>query len=255
MATLNVYKRPLPVTSGATFAQLQAGGLGGVLDLMIAANPALTPPTVAATVNTGTASAVTTLPSGTYYVTYTWANDAGETTDGTAHAAESSVFTIVSSTTQPRVTIPALPTGATHANIYLTAANGAVTTEVLYASGIVATTYDLTGPTFGDSTRTVPTTNTTAYSNTAVASLIKSWSNGDDHKVFLRLAQHLDAFLRGDPMTLGQAWGDFHKAHVAIAALDKALDDIGVLIFANPGTIDNAVIAAGMITSKKRTFP
>lgn len=74
-------------------------------------------PTVTAS---GTGS---TLPAGTYFVTYTWVNSNGATTK----SAESSVTTIAGQNVV--VTIPALPFGATRADIYIGTTTGTGTLQ------------------------------------------------------------------------------------------------------------------------------
>ena len=78
------------------------------------------------------------LQAGDYYVRYSFVGDFGETWASNA----SSVFT-VSAGNIPRVTIPALPTGADSANIYLSPTDGAATECTLYLSSVAPTTVDL----------------------------------------------------------------------------------------------------------------
>jgi len=99
-------------------------------------------PTVAAAVNvTGGGSSGGLLAAGTYYVAYSWIDSASgcETAVG---SSQSTQFT-VSSGDIPQVTIPALPAWALSASIYLTAAGGASSSEVRYATGVTGTTADL----------------------------------------------------------------------------------------------------------------
>lgn len=127
-------------------------------------------PTVAATVVvTGGGSTGGILAAGDYRVKYTWTTRWGETTGGTS---ESTVFTVVYGNI-PRVTIPALPTNAIAANIYLTPVGGTTNTEVQYAFGCTATTYDLALTERSDG-EVVPTTNRTAG---PLNSVIKTFTN------------------------------------------------------------------------------
>src|SRR4051794_24150491 len=105
------YAAPTVRASGASFANLQAGGLAGHIDRLITANSAaLANPTTQATASaTGGGSTGGLLAAGAYLVSYTFANGIGETTGGTS---ESATLT-VSSGNKPRVTLPSLPTGAT----------------------------------------------------------------------------------------------------------------------------------------------
>lgn len=95
--------------------------------------------------------------AGTYLVSYTWVNANGETTrspDATATTASSNL-TI-------NVTIPSLPTGVTSANVYISTAGGASSTEtrqniVPQTAGTYAQT---TAPAAGSA---YPSTNTCSY--------------------------------------------------------------------------------------------
>lgn len=93
-------------------------------------------PTAAAT---GGGSTGGSLQAGTYFIRYTFAGPFGETRSSDA----SSILT-VSAGNIPRVTIPALPTGATSARIYLSPTNGTALQCTLYKTGVTATTTDLT---------------------------------------------------------------------------------------------------------------
>ena len=76
------YPNPNLIPSGATFAQLQSGGLSNLLERLISVNGAAeSNPTVAATLSSnggGTVGGV--LPAGVYYVNFTETNGIGETT-------------------------------------------------------------------------------------------------------------------------------------------------------------------------------
>jgi hypothetical protein len=117
-------------------------------------------PTVAATVSaTGGGTTGGLLAAGIYRVKYTWTTRWGETTAGTS---ESGTFTAAAGNI-PRVTLPSLPANALAANIYLTPVGGTTNTEVLYATGVAPTTYDLTKDAWPSSDATTPpTANTTA---------------------------------------------------------------------------------------------
>jgi hypothetical protein len=99
----------------------------------------ITAPTATPTVSpTGGGPTGGNLQAGTYYVKYTYVNAIGETTP----SPESTQFTVATGNV-PQVTLPALPTGVTSINLYLTPTNGASGTEVLYATSITTTTYNL----------------------------------------------------------------------------------------------------------------
>lgn len=135
----DTYVAPSVRASSAAFSDLQAGGLQNILNLVAAANAAVANPTTAPTVAaTGGGSTGGSLPAGTYYVAYSWVDGSGETL-----AKESAASFTISATNIPQVTIPALPTGACSANIYLTVAGGASLSESLYATGITGTTFNM----------------------------------------------------------------------------------------------------------------
>ncbi len=79
------------------------------------------------------------LATGTYLVAYTLVTALGET----LRSSDSDPF-IISATEIPRVTFPALPTGAVSRKLYISTDGGNTTTEQLYASGITTLTYDMT---------------------------------------------------------------------------------------------------------------
>lgn len=119
------------------------------------------PTTQATATATGGGASGGALPAGTYYIAYTWVNSWGETTVGTSESAQLTV----GATNIPRVTIPALPTNAVSANIYLTDTGGASGTEKLYKTGVTTTTADLALATYNggdyDDADDPPTSNTT----------------------------------------------------------------------------------------------
>jgi hypothetical protein len=132
-------------------------------------------PGTAATVNvTGGGAAGGNLAAGNYYVCYTWIDSLSgrESGPGTAGGnGRSAQFTVVAGNI-PRVTItfPSGPAWASSANIYLTAAGGAAGTEVLYASGVTTTTYDLAAANTG--TVAVPRTSRLPTVAEACSSLV-----------------------------------------------------------------------------------
>src|SRR5947208_14421712 len=106
------YTSPNIIASTATFAQFQAMGASGQLELMITKQIATLAPTVAATATaTGGGATGGALAAGTYYFVVTETNGKGETTIG----PESAQLT-VSATNIPRVTFQTLKTGNTARN-------------------------------------------------------------------------------------------------------------------------------------------
>ncbi len=86
---------------------------------------------------TGGGSTGGLLAAGTYFVRYSFYGPFGET-----WASAAGTFTSASGNI-PRVTIPALPTGATAAKIYLSPVGGTALQCTLYATAVAPTTYDL----------------------------------------------------------------------------------------------------------------
>lgn len=131
------YLTPLIASPTVSLAQLQSGGLAGVIGQTIAANstaiaPVLSAPTVSAT---GGGTTGGSLPAGTYYLQFTETNGIGETLP----SPESASFTVAAGNI-PQVTLPAIASGLNGINIYLTQPGGASGSETLYATGVTTAT-------------------------------------------------------------------------------------------------------------------
>jgi hypothetical protein len=131
-------------------------------------DPALADPTTTATVApTGGGATGGSLVAGHYRVSYTFYNEWGQTLAG----GESADFT-VGATNIPRVTLPAIPTGATGIKVYLSDTSvGAVTAgaaKKYYNKITSGTTLDMSSATWNEGTQAfaaapaVPTANLTA---------------------------------------------------------------------------------------------
>lgn len=132
-------------------------GLNQVLDSTFKTGTRVPAPTTTPTINvTGGGSSGGSLQAGSYYLKYTFFNAQGETTVST----ESSQFT-VSAGNIPRVTVQALPAGATGWRIYLTAAGGAQNSETKYNSDYTSTPIDLSAA--QSSGAAMPSNNTAYY--------------------------------------------------------------------------------------------
>ena len=103
-------------------------------------SPVADPPADPTTWVTATGGGTTggSLAAGQYFVTYTWMNATGETLPLPTPAPVT-----VAAGNIPRVTLPALPAGATGANIYLRLPGGAAGSELRYATGVAGPTLDL----------------------------------------------------------------------------------------------------------------
>lgn len=234
----DTYVASAVATSGATLTTLQAGGLQGLINSIIAANVALANPSVQATVSaTGGGSSGGLLPAGTYYCSYTFLGPGGETTVGTS---ESASFTI-SSGNKPQVSLPAVPSGGRSINLYLTAVGGAVGTETLYATGITGTTFnmiyaagtDVTGP-------APPTTNTTGLAS--LTQMLHAPLNFQPERVFLKLSEHVTSFIQGDGTSYAQVLKQIRDYTDIFQAYKQVLDDFGTIVAAHPGTLSLQVI-------------
>lgn len=236
--------------STTTFAQLQAGGLNAILDNLVTANATIANPSTQITVApTGGGASGGTLPAGTYYATCTHRNGIGETTAGTTRSAQ---FT-VSATNIPRITVPALPTGASETLIYLTAANGASGTEVLYAVGVTGTTSDASTATYFDSAASAPTTNTTALSN--LAPILNYARNGQFQRLYQNFLDIVQNFISGAPMPFDEVH-DRLQSHAAVfKCLSTMADETVTLIDANHGTIGATTLPGTGMRKPVRTFP
>ena len=156
------YTSPSIAPSGTTFAQFQAGGASGILERLIAANFAGTAaPGARRSRRRAAAPRGGNLAAGTYYVKVTETNGIGETT------ASPEVSVTIAAGNIPQVTFAALQAGNTARNVYVGTASG---TEVLYASGITAGTYNLSASIPTNSYAVpVPTVNTTGLTSTNAA--------------------------------------------------------------------------------------
>ncbi len=114
-------------------------GYAGTAGSTVLVNHKLADPTTAPTANaTGGGATGGSLAAGTYLLSYTLVTAYGET----LRSSQSSAL-VVGSTNIPRVTFPALPTGAVSRNLYISTDGGGAGTQTLYASGITTTTYDM----------------------------------------------------------------------------------------------------------------
>lgn len=248
MGVANTYAAPKLIASGATFAQLQAAGYGGILDLLIAANPAITDPATAPTVAvTGGGSTGGLLAAGVYFVSYAW-----NTGSGRSKAKEVASSFTVAATNIPRVTIPALPTGVASADIFLTAAGGATGTEVYYGT-TTTTTFDMAVAGYGDLLDAAPTVNTTALS--AMTSRINAGRGREFWTMYEAYVDLASAYLRGDPIAQADALKRFKHFSVILHALAQAADDMASLAHANTGTITLSSDPLRSGPKKVRTFP
>lgn len=120
------------------------------VDTTVGASVAASPQTAPTLANTGGSGGTWSGASGSYRAGYSWVTANGET----AMSPETGNITLTQSSSAVRVTIPALPTGVTSANIYLTGAGTGSQTETLYATGVTTTTHDPASASWNNGTQT-----------------------------------------------------------------------------------------------------
>lgn len=242
MTTTYTYAAPSITASGGTFATLQSGGLTAKLEALIAANDTATDdPTTAPSVSaTGGGATGGALAAGDYYLKITETNGIGESLP----SSETTQFT-VGATNIPRVTFQTLQTGNTARNVYLTPKDGASGSEVLYATGITAATYDL-AVAFPTTPTPVapPSANTTGLSGRQI-SLIRAAESGNLQDVYRSAAKAVSNFCEGDGVSYQGLLSVLQDASVAFSVLKTALDETLVLLAANPGTLGTAATGIG----------
>jgi hypothetical protein len=129
MAQLDIKNCNVYLRDGYTGPTDPTGAINNVL-----ADP-VTAPTASATGGGATGGL---LAAGDYLLSYTYVTALGET----LRSNDSTTLT-VGATNIPRVTFPALPTGAVSRKLYISTDGGNRASEKLYASGITALTYDM----------------------------------------------------------------------------------------------------------------
>lgn len=234
------YTAPSIAASGITFLQLQAAGVSGHLERLIAAQPSTTnpdsAPTAAATVAESGSGG--TLPTATYYVVVTEVNGIGETTSG-GFVSAGQAITLGQDLV---VTFAALKTGNTARNTYVgTSGTGPFT---LAATGTTASTVTISAPLPANSyADQPPLTNSTGLSATKL-SLIRSCKNGNMQNLYRFHRNLISMFSSGEPIDFAGLMTKFHDVSVAYAMLATMAAEQGVLLDANAGTL--GVVATGI---------
>jgi hypothetical protein len=243
------YTAPNVLASGTTFAQFQAGGVSGHLEKLIAAQTGTPAPTAAPT---GAASgSANTLAAGTYYAKFTETNGFGETT-----VSPESTLVTVTSGQLITWTFPALKSGNTARNLYMTPVNGASGTEVLYATGITTTTTTCAAPGPTNSFAVAPFSSTVAQTgfSTKGFEMVRGgeWQMLD--RSYQRLRSIIATFNQGEPSTFPAVIQALRDCHAAFAVFSTLCSEMGTLIDANAGTLGTT--ATGIGTRKGvRTWP
>lgn len=245
------YASPVVAPSGATFAQFQAGGASGQLNLLIAANSAGTAaPTAAPTVSaTGGGATGGLLAPGVYSCAFTETNGFGETTASPPSAS----FTVTAGDI-PQATFPALKPGNIARSLYLTPAGGAASTAVLYARDAAASTLNLAAAApAANYACNPPTSNGTTW-GAKQFELAKDAKSDHLERVFERLRTLVAAFNHGEPVPHAALLANFRQVHGALALLNQLCSEVGALIDANPGRVSNQPTGIGGLTPR-RTQP
>jgi hypothetical protein len=246
------YTAPTVVASGTTFAQFQAGGASGHLELLIAAQGATLAPTVAATLSeTGSGG---TLPAATYYCVVTESNGFGETTAGPASTGQA--ITLGQNLV---CTYQSLKSGNTSRNLYIgTSSTGPFT---LAASGVTASTTTISAPLPANSYAVnPPTVNTTGLTSGSSPvqnkslELLRSTKDGNLEDAYRFLAEVIRDFNRGNPSAFSSVLMKLRHAHTVFAMLATLCSEMGTLVDANAGTIGTKIDGIGN-TAYKRTWP
>lgn len=232
--------------SGTTWSQLKTGSERIVLDKIATNNAAKADPTTQCTISeTGGGTTGGLLEAGTCYVTYSFVDPYGETLAG----GRSAQLTVVTAH-KPRVTLPSLPTGVQSINLYVTPVGGAAGTEVLYATGITTTTFDMLYARLADAGNP-PAANTTGADghHALLYSLLDN--NGS---VFQRqFSELVSNYLRGDPVDRGEFLRRLARLEGVARSWLTMIAETRTLAVANPGTL--AWASGGGLNGKTvRTF-
>ncbi len=241
------YTSPTIVPSGTTFAQFQAAGATGHLERLITVNFAGTaPPAVPTLTAAGGGTTGGSLPTGTYYVRVTETNGMGETTPSPE------VSVTITAGNVPQVVFAALQSGNLARNVYVGNASEA---ETLYATGITTATFNLSSPmpvnSFAVSPPTANSTGLTSVSPTSgVVSNqklmgLRGCERGRLQYTWDVLAQLIDQFNRGEPMSFGNMTSKLRDAHTVFAMLSQLCAEMGALVDANPGHFTNVPTGIG----------
>lgn len=179
----------------------------------------VTAPTASATGGGATGGS---LAAGTYLLSYTLVTALGETL-----RSNDSISLVVSSGNIPRVTFPALPTGAVSRKLYISTDSGNRSTELLYASSITALTYDMSiaapGITSPPSSSTAGLTYAVGTTTIVVDGITGALVTGDYFTVASRQQRYL---ITNHSETLGNTTSVTFTPGLVTAANDNADVDI-----------------------------
>jgi hypothetical protein len=237
--------------SPSAWAQFQAAGLTGLLDLVIRSNSNPTPdPTAAATVAvTGGGATGGQLAAGAYYARYCETNGIGST----GPSPEVGPFTVAAGNI-PSLSFPALQAGNVARDVYLSPAGGVAGTELLYQRGVTAGTFNLAVAAPSNSyPAPLPAGNTTALGFHQLE-LLKGVKRGSLQGAWGRAEVAATNFMRGDPTAHRDALRAVRDSAVVIALVSQAVAELGGAIEANPGTMGTKPLGTGLIVPR-RSWP
>jgi hypothetical protein len=163
--------------------------------------------------------------------------------------------TNTTTTNIPKITaFPALQTGNSARNIYLTAPGGASGSEVLYAREQTGSTFTFSSVAPASNYAVpLPTVNMSGF-QALDYQMLRSVKNGKLQDVYGRFRQIIADFNHGTPVTLAQHLFNLKRIHLVFATLAQLSSEIGTLVDSNPGHIGYTQTGIGG-SGRKRTWP
>jgi hypothetical protein len=244
------YTPPSITASGTTFAQFQAGGVNGHLERLLAAQPGTSNPSAAATATaTGGGSTGGNLAAGTYYFVCTETNGLGETLPSPVSAQLT-----VAAGNIPQITFASLQSGNIARNVYVGTVNGpAAGPFALYAANVSAATLNM--PTPAGSGPAPPAKNTTAPPNCApLSEMVRAAERGNLQDLWRFVHSVVTGWNAGRPTPTASLKNQLLLPQTALAMFATLINEIGVLVDANPGTLGRYIDPIGNSVAR-RTWP
>ena len=249
------YTAPTVVASGTTFAEFQAGGASGHLELLITAQGATAAPSSAPTL-TETGSGGTLPAASDYYAVVTETNGFGETT-----ASPASTGQAITLGQKLVVTFPSLQTGNIARNTYISTsstgpfqlvATGTTASSVTVSAPIPTNSYAVNPPTVNTTGLTYVDANLNTLKKPL--ELLRGAKDGNLEDAYRYLRQVIEEFNSGKPMSFPSAITKLRHAHAVFAMLNTLCSEMGTLIDANAGTLGLTTNSIGNAKSV-RTWP
>jgi hypothetical protein len=184
-----------------------------------------------------------------------------------APAASTTTPPAANSTTTniPRITaFPTLGSGSMARNIYISPAGGGSGSELLYATGITATTFTFSAaaPSSSFAVRP-PTSNTTAFTyadangNTlnTVLVYLRAYKFARPEAEYKDLCELVEEINRGEPISFAGLTTKLKHHATVYSMLATVLNEISTLYDSNPGTLRPTIPVAGMLPQVRRSWP